>query len=73
MKEFKYSSVWFKPDAKAQNILRELQFQLKELYSIINPNNSYDFLKLKQEINRLKYQELAHKFVAKKPNLISQW
>ncbi|CAG8485480.1 7456_t:CDS:1 [Dentiscutata erythropus] len=55
-KEFKYTSDWLRPEAKATNIFHEF---LKDLSSIINPNNPYNFLELKQEITRLKYQELA--------------
>ncbi|CAG8495737.1 7585_t:CDS:1 [Diversispora eburnea] len=58
IKEFKYSSL-FRPEAKAQKIFRELQSQLNKLSTLVFPNQSYDFTQFRQEIARLKYQELA--------------
>ncbi|CAG8454117.1 16478_t:CDS:2 [Dentiscutata heterogama] len=49
IKEFQYSSIWLRPEAKYNN-----------------PNNPYNFLELRQEITRLKYQELAPKVRNKK-------
>ncbi|CAG8654770.1 15946_t:CDS:1 [Funneliformis caledonium] len=42
-----------------QQTIKDQQSQMNELSNIAFPNNPYDFTKLKQDIIRLKFQELA--------------
>ncbi|RIB19932.1 hypothetical protein C2G38_2180518 [Gigaspora rosea] len=54
---------------KEQNKLKQ---QLQEFSNLLFPNQSYDFTQLKQEIIRLKYQELAPQVRKKKKEQLSQ-